>query len=307
MNILVTGANGFIGKALTKRLLSLGYNVFAIVTSKDDMNDIVCDNLHIFEIFFENYNKISRLIKAPIDIAYHFAWWGLSGKEAKDVDIQLSNVKAVAELLNQLKIIGTKKMVFASTMNILEVRSALVNPLVYSPRGVYVHVAAKINAEIIARTFCYENNIEYNEGVVAMAYGEGNKSKMIPNVFIYSLLNGVTPKLVTGNNPYDIIYIQDIVEAFICIGQKGKNKKSYYVGHNWNKTFKDIFNEIKDIINADSTIIYGAYPEDNAIDYSTINRDELFNDTGWKPSYDFKQSIINTANWIKSGGFKVDG
>ena len=304
MNILVTGANGFIGKALTKKLLHDGHRVFAIVTSKDEMSDIICDTLFVYELFFDNYCNISKLVNEQIDIAYHFAWFGLAGKEARDVDIQLQNIKATSVLLDQLKLLKVKKFVFASTMNVLEVRSALENPLDYTPRSTYVHVASKLNAEIIARTFCHENSIEYNEGIIAMAYGEGNKSKMIPNVFIYSILNGITPKLVKGNNKYDIIYIHDIVDAFSAIGLKGLNKKSYYIGHDWDKTFKDIFIEIKEILDKNAAIEFGSFPDDNAIDYNVINRSELTIDTGWEPLFDFKQSILNTAEWIRSSGLK---
>ena len=191
-------------------------------------------------------------------------------------------------------------------MNVFEVRGALLNHLDYSPRGAYIHVASKINAEIVARTYCHSNGIVYNEGIIAMAYGEGNRSKMIPNVFIYSMMNNVSPKLVNGNNEYDLIYIKDIVTAFVAIDEKGIDKKSYYIGHNWHKTFREIFEEIRNILNPSLKIEFGSYPDDNYIDYSAINRNELFEDTGWMPSFDFKQSILNTANWLREIKFDIN-
>lgn len=305
MNILITGANGFIGSALTELLLKEGNSVFAIVTSKSELDRLQCDKLHVYELYFEEYSIIADLVSADIDIAYHFAWHGLSGEEAKNIDIQLSNVKATSVLIEQLSKLNLKKFVFASTMNTLEVRKSIIDPLNCIPRGVHIHVAAKINAEIVARTFCHMHNISYNEGIIAMAYGEGNRSAMIPNVFICSALNNIPLKLVSGNNEYDLIYINDIVTAFDAIGTKGVNKKSYYVGHNWTRTFREIFEEIKNILNCTQIIEFGSYPDDNSIDFSMINKNELFEDTGWSPSSDFRQSIINTANWLKSIDFKI--
>lgn len=305
MNVLITGANGFIGKALTKKMIDLGFNVYAIVTSKQEIIDLKSDRLHIFELFFNEYNLISSLIKCDIDIVYHLAWKGLCGSDAKRVDVQIENILATSILLEEIKKINAKKLVFASTMNTLEVRGLMLKPTEYSTRGVHVHVAAKINAEIVSRVFCNDNSIQYNEAIIAMAYGENNKSKMVTNIFIYSLLNNIPPKMVDGKNQYDIIYIEDIVDGLIAIGEKGVNKKSYYLGHSWNKTFRDIFTEIKDILCPNASIEFGAYPDDNSIDFTLINRNELFNDTGWEPKFDFKQSILNTANWIKKSGFSL--
>lgn len=299
MNVLITGANGFIGKELTKKMLNDGHKVYAVVNNKKDMFDIANDNLKVIELLFEKYNLIAENVNCSIDIAYHLAWDGLSGSKAKDVELQLCNVLATYVLFEQLKKIETKKIVFASSMNTLEVYSYLKCPLDYNPRGVYIHVASKINAEIVLRTLCSEASIQFNSAVIAMAYGENNKSGMIINMVISSLLNGVSPKLISGNNVYDILYVKDIANGLYSIGTYGVNTKSYYVGHNWGKTFKNIIEEIRDIVNPSVELLFGSVLGDNHIDFSYINRDELMIDTGWKPSFDFKESIVNTANWIK--------
>lgn len=304
MNILITGANGFIGKSLTKAFLERGDVVYAIVTSKEEMKDISCSNLFVHELFFEDYKKISELVKEPIDIAYHFAWAGLCGAPAQDVELQVSNIVATSTLIEELAKLHTKKVVFASTMNMLELRSLIANPTKVAPRGVSIHVSSKLNADIIARTLCHKYGIMFNDGLIAMAYGKNNKSKMIPNVIMYSLINNKEINLVEGNNLYDMVYISDIVSAFIAIGEKGKNSQSYYIGHDDKRTFKDIICAIRDILNKDQQLNFGVYKEDNNLDYSLVDRSLLTKDTGWKPEADFKESILRTAKWIKESGMK---
>ena len=304
MKVLITGANGFMGKAMTKALLNRGDEVFAIVTSEKEMSDLKCEKLHIFELFFEKYGQIAELVNNEIDIAYHFAWAGLCGAPAQDVDLQLSNISATSTFIEQLAKLHTKKVVFASTMNTLELRSFLANPVDTAPRGVLIHVASKINADVVARTLCHKYGIEFNDGIIAMAYGENNKSRMIPNVVMYSLLNNKDVNLVEGNNLYDMVYIDDIVSAFIAIGEKGENRQSYYVGHNDQRTFKEIITDIRDVLNKEAPLHFGVYKEDNHIDYSLIDRTLLTKDTGWKPQADFKESILKTAKWIKESGLE---
>ena len=268
------------------------------------MKDISCSNLFVFELLFENYNRISELVNKPIDLAYHFAWAGLCGESAQDVKLQVSNIVATSTLIENLSKLNTKKVVFASTMNTLELRSLIANPTKVAPRGVSIHVSSKMNADIIARTLCHKYGIQFNDGLIAMAYGENNKSKMIPNVIMYSLINKKEINLVEGNNLYDMIYISDIVNAFIAIGEKGKASQSYYIGHNDKRTFKDIICSIRDVLNKNQQLNFGVYKEDNNLDYSLIDRSLLTKDTGWKPEADFNKSILNTAKWIKESGLK---
>lgn len=300
MNYVVTGANGFIGRSLTKFLLEKGHFVYAIVTNETDMESLKCENLKIIVAYFEDYLDIKKHIKPnSVDVLFHLAWSGLAGEPAYDVDTQLNNVSITNRLLISLKDCGLKKVILASTMNKLEIIDSILNPGKNSMRKISVHVASKINAEVVSRVFCESNGIEFNDALIAMAYGERNKSKMIVNVFLLSLLNGVTPKLIEGKNTYDLIYIDDIVSGLYSIATKGRDKQTYYIGHSFNKTFKDWFTEIKNIINKDAVVEFGGYPEDNHINFELVDRQLLTKDTGWVPSADFAESIIKTANWIK--------
>lgn len=300
MNILITGANGFIGKELVKKFLKDNCNVFAIVTDETDMTDLFCEKLTVIKLFFPDYNKIANLVRSPIDIAYHLAWDGLSGDKAQNVDMQLNNVSATCVLFDNLKKLGIKKIVLASSMNVLEVYDYLKNPLRLEPRGVYIHVAAKINAEIVLRTLCEKNNIAFNTAILAMVYGENNKSKMIINTVIESLLQGESPRLIKGENEYDVIYVKDAANGLYMIGKNGYNKKTYYIGHNWSKSFKQIIIEIRNIVNPNVDLKFGVFNEDNHINFNFINRDELTSDTNWKPIYDFQETILSTAKWLKN-------
>ena len=123
---------------------------------------------------------------------------------------------------------------------------------------------------------------------------------MLPNVLIKQLLQGKEPKLIEGNTSYDMIYINDIVEAFYRIGESGQNLKSYYVGHRQLRTFREIITEIRDILAPDIELKFGEYPDNMDIDYSLVDLEALYNDTGFECKADFRDSILKTAEWIKA-------
>ena len=132
-----------------------------------------------------------------------------------------------------------------------------------------------------------------------MVFGEENKSMMVPNVVLTKLLSGKSPDLIDGNGLYDLIYVKDVASGLVAIGEKGTPMKSYYLGSRKLKSFKELFLEIGKIINPSVNINFGAYPDANYIDYSLINLDELYDDTGFEPKCDFKESILKTSAWLK--------
>jgi nucleoside-diphosphate-sugar epimerase len=77
------------------------------------------------------------------------------------------------------------------------------------------------------------------------------------------------------------------VNAFYAMAESGVNMKTYYVGHQELKTFKEWFSEVRDIVKPGAEIAFGAYPTDNHIDYEHIDIQELTRDTGYRASSDF--------------------
>jgi len=303
-NVVVTGANGFIGKALTKKLINQGVHVYAVVTDLEGMKELVHPNLTCIKAFFEEYSELDSKINQPIDVFFHFAWQGVFGDAFKDYNLQLNNAKYSADAVMLAVKLRVKKFVLASTVNTLETKKYF-NQHEFSPRFTNIYATAKLASEMIGKTLAFNYGIDFNCGIIGMVYGENNHSKMIPNIVMSNLLYNRETNLIDGNTPYDIIYINDVCDAFIAIAEKGVNFKTYYVGHRQTRTFKEIWDEVRKIINPSGVLNYGFYKEVNAIDYSLINMNELFIDTGFEPTTDFKMSIQNTIKWIEeSGEFK---
>ncbi|OPZ24656.1 MAG: dTDP-4-dehydrorhamnose reductase [bacterium ADurb.BinA186] len=294
---IVTGANGFIGHAMTKKLLAKGHKVYAFVTEAEPMNDLRCDHLILLQGFFGDYDRLFSEIHEPIDCLFHFAWKGVHGDAFKNYRDQLDDASFAGDTLRNAIKIHCRKFVLASSINTLETKKYFYDQEA-KPRYTNIYGTAKLAAEMVCKTLAYQEHIEFNCGVIAMAYGEGNFSKMVPNVFITSLLKGVTPKLIEGKDLYDIIYIGDIVNAFYAMAVSGVNMKTYYVGHQELKTFKEWFSEVRDIVKPGAEIAFGAYPTDNHIDYEHIDIQELTRDTGYRASSDFAAGIKSTAAWL---------
>ncbi len=301
--VIITGAGGFIGGALTKKLLDEGVTVYGVDVDKkrlvkferyESFKPVIAD--------FSKYPRLHEMIKDDVDVFYHFAWQGVFGKAFQNYSLQLDNAKYTCEAMVQAIKIGCEKFVFAGTMNEYEMNEYICADY-FEPRYTYIYSAVKQVSEAICKTLAFNGNIEFCAGRIAMAYGENNYSMMVPNVVMKNLMTNTPCKLVEGNNNYDMIYIDDIACAFEAIGKSGKNMKSYYVGHRKVKTFREIIEEIARTLNPSCPLLFGEYSDaPSGVDYANIDLDALYNDTGFECKADFRESIMKTAKWLKEEG-----
>ncbi len=300
MKYIVTGATGFIGGALATKLLENGHVVYCIDINLDNLNMKFSKYKSFVPIVadFSKYKTLHEIINDKIDVFYHFAWAGVFGDAFKNYDLQLDNAKYACDAIMAAKYMGAKKFVFAATNNEIDAKRFSYMDY-FEPRFTNIYATSKLASELICKTLAFNYGIEYNAGMICMAYGEGNKSPMLANVLIDHLNRGICPKLVEGNNLYDMIYIDDIVAAFIAIGQKGKNMKTYYVGHRELITFKEWVIKFKNIINPNVKLKFGEYADGLNMDYSKIDLNALYNDTGFECSYPFEEGVLKTSKWIK--------
>lgn len=301
--IVVTGASGFIGGALSKRLLQANHTVYGVGLGFERRNDLTAyKNFIPIELEFSQYKTLHTHIPEPeIDIFYHFAWQGgFEQEKLRDYELQLTNAKYACIAIMEAVKIHTKRFVYAASINEIEIHQFLNHFASFQTRPTCIYATAKLAAELICRTIAQENKLHYNAGIIPMLYGEGNRSKQLINVVIDALLKNQRPKLIEGNNLYDLVSIEDVVEAFEKIGWQGKDGKRYYVGHQELKTFREWMRGVGRVINPNMELRFGEYQDPLNLDYSLMDLDELYRDTGFVCRTDFVESIQKTAAWLKN-------
>ena len=307
--VIITGASGFIGKALTKKLLDEGITVYAVVRNKLKLTDFAhYDNLKIIECEMNNYKTLNeKILDKNFDVFFHLAWDGVFGNEFLNYDKQLKNVIFTCDAFNNAILLNCKKFIFMSTVGRYEV-CEYINKNMLNLRISAIYGMSKLTAEIILKTLANKNkNIQLNVICPAIVYGENNNSKMLPNILIENFIQNNVPKLVYGNFLYDWIYVNDVIDGCINVDKLGKNGKTYYLGHRNLKTFKNIVIEVKNIIAPNLKLKFGDYPDGDLIDYSKIDLEACYIDTGFEAKADFKESILKTAEWIKNKDKSVVG
>ena len=229
---VVTGAGGFIGRVLTEQLLSRGDLVYAVTRSRERLKDLpLCENLIVVETDFSGYINLEQWIPSA-DVFFHLAWAGGFEQSAlRDYKLQLSNAKYACDAVSSAAKIGAKRFVYAATVNEIEIQQFIGGFETFQTRPTNIYAAAKLAGELICRTIAQAQQIHYNAGIIPLLYGKGNESKQLVNVVLTALIHNEAPKLIAGNNQYDLVSVKDVAKALMAIGDNGKNGMRYYIGH----------------------------------------------------------------------------
>lgn len=300
--VVVTGANGFLGTALCRKLARLGMNVIAIV-NKNDNNVKNIPHVKIVYCALSEYDKLSDLLRGirKIDVFYHLAWAGTSGELRGDVNTQLANIKAACDAVKACSDIGCERFVFAASIMEYEIYAYMQTDSI--PAKSTLYSTAKLSADYMTRTIANDFGIVYIRAVISNIYGPGECSARLINTSIRKMLNSEHCAFSLGEQLYDFIYIDDAVEAFLAIGNSGVNNRTYYIGNPAPKKLKEFLYEMRDAVNPDLDIGVGEIPFCGvSLSYDEFDLNTLKQDTGFVTKVDFATGIRKTADWLKEQG-----
>lgn len=306
--VIVTGANGFIGKWLCQALLQKGYEVFAI--TRNGCGDIRNTFIHYIKYDFQRltpdtHNSFSFLLKdsAPFDMLIHLAWEGVSSANQNNDQIQLNNSRIACELFKCAEEIKCKKFVFAGSIIAYETAQHCTKNA-GRVRGASVYGAGKLAAHCLLKSLASSSAVEYCEAIISNVYGPGEKSPRLVNSSIRKLLKGENIKCSSGLQEYDFIYIEDAIEKIIQVGIVGQNLMSYYIGSSNTKPLKEYLLLVEKLVHDYANNLEGhfefakANEIDDSIDFSIFNMNKTEELLEYKNCFNFEQGIRKTIEWI---------
>lgn len=301
--VIITGANGFVGASLCKRLSTEGIDIFAVV--KNETADIeAIKNLKHVKIVYCGLNEIETLSEKisdrDIDVFYHFAWAGTSGINRCDENIQLQNALWTARALRTADQIGCRKFVNAGSIMEKETYMAVYKQE-STPGLSYIYGAGKMIAHSICKPIANSLSIDLCWAVITNAYGAGEISPRFINTTIGKMIEGKPLQFTAATQNYDFIYIEDVARAFEAIGTYGKANKEYTIGSGNARPLKEFILEMQETLAPDAELLFGdiTFTGVNmpleAFDITEIEKDCYF-----KPEISFAEGIRRTMDWMKS-------
>lgn len=297
-NVIVTGANGFIGSTLVNNLLKEGVKVVAIDISFAVPRIPDCDQVVKLEVGLDDLEMLKSLIPAgEYDAMYHLAWVGVNGPSKADPTVQLNNIQLGINCAQLCKSIGVKKLLCAGTVAEQAVHS--LSKLTQTSGGMMYGVA-KHCAHLMMEDYC--KNI--GQCIVWMQfsniYGVGNKTGNLVSYTLGELLKGDVATFGPAAQPYDFIYVDDLLEAVYRLGNSETKKTCYYIGSGSPRILKEYLLVIGELAGMKDKIGIGIRPDDGIkYHFSMFDTTPLKEAIGEYVSTPFEVGIMKTINWLK--------
>jgi NAD dependent epimerase/dehydratase len=308
-NVLVTGADGFIGSHLVELLVSKGIKVRALSQYNSFNNwgwleDIEC--LNEIEVLSGDVRDpfFCKEIMQGVDCVFHLAALiAIPYSYTAPQSYVENNVTGTLNICQAAKEIGGIRVIHTSTSEVYGTAQYVPidekHPL--QPQSPYS--ASKIGSDAMAMSYFNAFELPLTIARPFNTYGPRQSARAVIPTIISQIANGVKEiKLGDVSPTRDFNYVTDTCRGFIelanCSDAIGKTVN---IGSNYEISVGDTLNLIKDLMKSDVAFItedQRLRPEKSEVfrlwcDNSLIN--QL---TGFKPKFSIEDGLRETINWF---------
>ena len=317
LNILITGATGFIGRYLTEAL-SKTYSVRCLVRKSSDTSVLKNFNTEIVYGDLLNKNSLGPALNG-IDLVYHLG--GEVYSRHKD-DYYKGNVLATQNLLETYKGRGTNRIIFLGSIGVYKPatqKTLLTEESECKPMTYYGKT--KLEAEGLIK----KSDIPWVIVRAPIVYGPYQ-----PAVLNRIFLNAFNKRKIfivgQGDNPRSYCFIDNLVNGLMLLASKpGVKGETYILADDSPYTFNDIVTTISTVIEQRIKVVRLPNILGNIAWWIYKLIGKLFNlyfielyamktmqlhwgcditkakkEIGYSPNFTLRMGIKSTMDWIKS-------
>jgi len=310
-NVLVTGADGFIGSHLTEMLVKQGYNVRALTQYnsfgswgwledsdiKDKIEVISGDvrDPHFCKTIVKDMDTVFHLA-ALIAIPYSYV--------APDSYVD-TNIKGTLNICQAAKEVGGVKVIHTSTSEVYG--TAITVPInedhPIQPQSPYS--ASKIGADAMAMSFYNAFDLPVVIVRPFNTYGPRQSARAVIPTIITQIANGAKEiKLGDVSPTRDFNFVEDTCRGFIQLALCEKAiGQIVNIGSNFEISVQDTLEMIRDIMKSDVVFTLDEQrvrPGKSEVFRLWCDNTKINEMTGFKPEFSIRQGLEKTVEWFSN-------
>lgn len=286
MNILITGASGFLGSAIAVHLSDIGYHIALLLRSTSPLH-----RLRGMENSFElgrcsTDDEINAFIRrTQPDVVIHTACaYGRHGETL--VQLSDANVR-LGLIILQAMLSQDRPATFINTGTVLHAN--------VSPYALSKHQFSQWGSFLVSQS---SNQLRFINVLLQHMYGPGDDlSKFTTYILNACYSNEATLNLTAGEQRRDLIYIDDVVTAYsTLLEQRDKLEKALdiEVGTGISPTVREFVQTVHRLTSSRTELRFGALPyRPNEPMHCQANIKRM-RSLGWQPKFDLEQGLKRT-------------
>lgn len=317
MNILVTGACGFIGSFVVEKLVKKNFNVTAFtfynsLGSNGWLENIDKKILKEVKIVSGDIRDHEFLVNCSkkIDIIFHLA--ALVGIPYSYIAVKSyldTNINGTYNILNAAKINNISKTIITSTSEVYGSAQTIPIKETHRLNAQSPYAASKIAADQLALSFNKSFGLPVTIIRPFNTFGPRQSTRaIIPSIITQIHKNKNIVKIGNLSPTRDFTYVEDTANAFLAtIKNKNISGETINLGNNFEISIKNILKILKDDfgykfnIKIDKKRVREKNSEVNRLFASNLKAKKILK---WEPEYSglkgFKKGLEKTIEWFKN-------
>jgi nucleoside-diphosphate-sugar epimerase len=302
--VLVTGANGFIGRWSVPVLLRSGYEVHAVLSgasNRGNPEQLRGATIHSADLL--DGARVDQLLsEVKATHLLHFAWIATPGVYRDSPD-NFRWRSASEHLLHAFRLHGGRRVMMAgscaeydwSRVGVCDEKDSPLANETLAPLSPYAE--CKIALQRALADFGREEHLSTAWGRIFFQFGpDEHPDRLVPSVIRHLLLNREAP-CSHGNQIRSFLHAADVGEAFAAV-LDGELEGPVNIGSDERITLKELLTRIGAQIGRADLLRLGARPaapREPPLLVPEIRR--LRDEAGWRPRFTLDQGLTDTIAW----------
>lgn len=314
-NILVTGADGFIGSHLVEHLVALNHKVRAFTFYNsfnswgwlDELSKEVLEEIEIFSGDIRDPYGVKQAMTGCDAVLHLAALIAIPYSYHSPETYVDTNVKGTLNVLQAAKELGLNRVVHTSTSEVYGTAQFVPITEDHPLQGQSPYSATKIAADQLAYSFYSSFELPVIIARPFNTYGPRQSARAVIPTIITQIANGQRQiKLGAVSPTRDFNYVKDTVSGFIAAleSESGIGEVINF-GSNFEISIGDTAQLIAEAMNTEIEIITDEVrlrPKKSEVNRLWADNRKAKELLGWQPSYGgrdgFKKGLAETAEWF---------
>lgn len=301
---VVTGATGFIGANLARRLLRDGHEVYLLVQRGYSPWRIegIRDSVRLHEVNFGDSKSLESLLASiRPEWIFHLAVYGAYPSQADWRQMIATNVLGTANLLDACVASGFESFVNTGTSSEYGLKDhAPSEEESLNPNSHYAvtKAAATMHCRHVARS----RQVNVPTLRLYSAYGPYEEpSRLMPKIVMRGLM-GDLPLLANPEVAHDYVYVDDVCEAYLLAAATAESHESgavYNIGTGTQTSLRDVVATSRRLLQITAEPQFGTMANRHW-DTSTWVADnrKAMAQLAWSPRHTFEDGFTALVNWF---------
>lgn len=319
--VLVTGADGFIGSHLVEELVRNGETVKAFVYYNsfnnwgwiDSLPAEIKNEIEIFAGDIRDPHGVREAMKG-IGTVYHLAALIAIPFSYHSPDSYVdTNIKGTLNVLQSARDLNTERILVTSTSEVYGTAQYVPIDEKHPYQGQSPYSATKIGADRLAESFYRSFHLPVTIVRPFNTYGPRQSARAVIPTIISQLLSGSTSiKLGSLTPTRDFNYVKDTVSGFMEIARSANTiGEEINIATQREISIGELAQELIHQINPNAKIVCEEQrlrPENSEVNRLLGSNEKIMRLTDWKPQFTFEQGIAETIEFMKShlDSYKAD-